>query len=159
MLAVSDIAAARAACLELEAIAQTEHHAPIGVHGSGHLRAAASVAVRTQWFRRRKPVVTDRAGKRTYMIGRGEGPCPTMLVHGGLSQASEWSLLAGRLAGHVLIPDRPGCGLSYPIDYREADYRQAATGWLLELVDGLGTRANSHWRRWHSRVVSCGRPA
>ncbi len=82
--------------------------------------------------------VTDRKGRSTYMIGRGEGPCPTVLVHGGLSQASEWALLAGRLPGHVIIPDRPGCGLSYPIDYRNVDYRSAAASWLLDLVDGIG---------------------
>ncbi len=83
--------------------------------------------------------VPDRQGRCTYLIGRGEGPCPTVLVHGGLSQASEWSLLAGRLPGHVLIPDRPGYGLSYRIDYRSvADYRQAAADWLLDLADGVG---------------------
>jgi pimeloyl-ACP methyl ester carboxylesterase len=83
--------------------------------------------------------VADREGRRTYAIDRGEGRCPTMLVHGGLSQASEWSLLAGLLPGHVIIPDRPGCGLSYPIDYRRLDYRQAAADWMLDLVDGIGS--------------------
>ncbi len=51
--------------------------------------------------------ISDREGRHTYMIDRGEGRCPTVLVHGGLSEASEWSLLAGRLPGHVIIPDRP----------------------------------------------------
>jgi len=82
--------------------------------------------------------VVDREGRSTYMISRGEGPSPTILVHGGLSQAGEWSLLAGRLPRHVIIPDRPGCGLSYKIEYRRADYRKAAAAWLLDLVDGIG---------------------
>ena len=83
--------------------------------------------------------VTDRQGRRTYLVGRGHGHPPTVLIHGGLSQAGEWSLLAGRLPGHVLIPDRPGCGLSYRIDYRTvADYRKAATDWLLDLANGIG---------------------
>ncbi|HZY65083.1 MAG TPA: alpha/beta hydrolase [Rubrobacteraceae bacterium] len=82
--------------------------------------------------------VTDQEGRSTYMIGRGQGPCPTVLVHGGLSEASEWALLAGRLPGHVIIPDRPGCGLSYPIDYRGVDYRTAAASWVLDMVDGIG---------------------
>src|SRR2546423_11966136 len=81
--------------------------------------------------------VTDQEGRRTYAIGRGESACPTVLVHGGLSQASEWSLLAGRLPGHVVVPDRPGCGLSYPIDYRKIDFRKAAAGWMLDLLDGI----------------------
>jgi pimeloyl-ACP methyl ester carboxylesterase len=83
--------------------------------------------------------VTDREGRRTYAIGRGEGACPTMLVHGGLSQGSEWSLMAGLLPGHVIIPDRPGCGLSYPIDYRKLDFRQTAADWMLDLLDGFGS--------------------
>lgn len=82
--------------------------------------------------------VADRKGRSTYMIGRGEGSCPTVLIHGGLSQASEWALLAGQLPGHVIIPDRPGCGLSYPIDYRNVDYRTAAAAWLLDLLDSIG---------------------
>jgi len=83
--------------------------------------------------------VTDRDGRRTYIVGRGEGPCPTVLIHGGLSQAGEWAPLAGLIPGHVLIPDRPGCGLSYPIDYRRVpDYREAAATWMLDLVDGTG---------------------
>lgn len=82
--------------------------------------------------------ITDRKGRFSYVIGRGDGPHPTLLIHGGLSQAGEWSLLAGRLQGHVLIPDRPGCGLSYPIDYRAVDYRAAPADWLRDLIDGIG---------------------
>jgi pimeloyl-ACP methyl ester carboxylesterase len=84
--------------------------------------------------------VTDRRGRRTYLIGRGLGPRPTVLVHGGLSEASEWSPVAGLLPGDVLIPDRPGCGLSHRIDYRKvADFRQAAVDWMRDLTDALGT--------------------
>jgi len=83
--------------------------------------------------------IADRQGRTTYVIARGEGgPCPTVLVHGGLSEASEWCLLAGLLPGRVLVPDRPGCGLSYRVDYRGTDYRGAAAEWLLDLVDGIG---------------------
>jgi len=82
--------------------------------------------------------IADSTDRRTYVIGRGSGPRPTLLIHGGLSQAGEWSVLAGRLPGHVLIPDRPGCGLSYPIDYRGIDYRAAAAEWLRDLIDGIG---------------------
>lgn len=81
---------------------------------------------------------TDPRGRRTYMIARGEGSCPTLLLHGGLSQAGEWALLAGRIPGHVLVLDRPGCGLSFPIDYRGVDYRKAAAEWLRDLVDAIG---------------------
>ncbi len=82
--------------------------------------------------------VTDHKGRTTYMITRGEDVRPTVLVHGGLSEASEWSLMAAKLAGHVVIPDRPGCGLSYPINYLGLDYRRAATDWLRDVTDAIG---------------------
>ena len=82
--------------------------------------------------------VTDRDGRRTYVIARGRGPRATALIHGGLSQAGEWFALADRIPGPVVIPDRPGCGLSYAIDYRKvADFRQAAADWLLALTEGI----------------------
>lgn len=81
--------------------------------------------------------ISDRDGRSTYLIGRGDGRHPTVLLHGGLSEASVWCLLAGRTPGRVIIPDRPGCGLSYQIDYRRLDFRKAAVDWLLDLVDGL----------------------
>jgi 2-hydroxy-6-oxonona-2,4-dienedioate hydrolase len=82
--------------------------------------------------------VRDRDGRRSYMIAHGDGPRPTVLIHGGLSQAGEWYLLAGRLERHVIVPDRPGCGLSYGVDHRRLDVRTAAADWLLDLVDGVG---------------------
>lgn len=82
--------------------------------------------------------LTDRDGRDTYLITGGGGPQPTILLHGGLSEASEWCLLAGRIPGRIIIPDRPGCGLSYRVDYRHLDYRRAAADWLLDLIDGLG---------------------
>ena len=83
---------------------------------------------------------TGRTGRRTYAVEGGSGERPTILVHGGLSHAAEWALVAGRLGGRLIIPDRPGCGLSYPIDYRGLDYRQEAADWLAEVVDGIGAR-------------------
>lgn len=82
--------------------------------------------------------VTARDGRGTYLIERGEGAHATVLVHGGLSEASEWALVAGRLPGHVIIPDRPGCGLSHAIDYRAVDFRRAAEDWMLDLLNHNG---------------------
>jgi pimeloyl-ACP methyl ester carboxylesterase len=81
--------------------------------------------------------IADPAGRETYAIVRGDGGCPTVLVHGGVG-GTEWALLAGLLKGPLVIPDRPGFGLSYPIDYRKVDIRSDASAWLLNLVDGLG---------------------
>jgi pimeloyl-ACP methyl ester carboxylesterase len=82
--------------------------------------------------------IEDRHGRTTYVIERGAGRRPTVLIHGGLSEASEWALLAGKLPGHVVIADRPGCGLSYRVDDQRVDYRQAAMEWTLDLFDGIG---------------------
>jgi len=46
--------------------------------------------------------------------------------------------LAGRLEGPLVVPDRPGFGLTYPVDYRKVDFRSEAAGWMLDLVEGLG---------------------
>lgn len=81
--------------------------------------------------------VADSDGRKTYLIARGNGPYPTLLVHGGLSEASEWCLLASGLGDHVVIPDRPGCGLSYAIDYLGVDFRKHAATWLLGVAEGI----------------------
>lgn len=77
-------------------------------------------------------------GRRTYALIRDRGTMPTVLVHGGLAEASVWAPVAGRLEGTVVIVDRPGCGLSSPIDYRGVDYRKHAADWLSGVLDGLG---------------------
>jgi len=82
--------------------------------------------------------IGDRRGRKTYAIVRGVGPSPTILVHGGLSEASQWYRVAPHLDGSVVIPDRPGCGLSYRIDYSGVPYQQAAEAWFSDFVDGLG---------------------
>lgn len=81
--------------------------------------------------------VSDPRGRATYLLSRGQGDPPTVLIHGGLSHAGEWAPLAACLGGRVIIPDRPGCGLSYPIDYRGADFRRSAADWLRDLLDGI----------------------
>ena len=82
--------------------------------------------------------IADDAGRETYAVASGDGPCPTILVHGGLSQGGEWCTVAGKLTGPVVIPDRPGCGLSYPMDYTGVDYQADAARWLRSVVDHLG---------------------
>lgn len=81
--------------------------------------------------------IPGRTGRETYAIVCGDGPRPMVLVHGGFGEASEWALLAGRLVGPLVIPDRPGYGLTYRVDYRKVDFRRDAAGWLLDLVEGL----------------------
>ena len=120
----------------------------------------ASARWRRRWHSRRSCVEFERNRlalfARRWLRGRGaagsptregekhvhdrpwQGHRPTALIDGGLSQAGEWYPLAGRIPGYVIIPDRPGCGVSYPIDYRRVDFRQAAADWMLDLADGIG---------------------
>jgi pimeloyl-ACP methyl ester carboxylesterase len=62
----------------------------------------------------------------------------TVLVHGGVGFTIEWADIAARLDGPVVIPDRPGFGLSDPHDYRQIDFRADAARWLRELTERLG---------------------
>jgi pimeloyl-ACP methyl ester carboxylesterase len=82
--------------------------------------------------------IADRVGRQSYIMRRGDGSRPTLLIHGGLSEASEWFPIAAKLPEPLVIPDRPGCGLSYRIDYRGVDYRAEAASWLQDLVEGVG---------------------
>lgn len=83
--------------------------------------------------------VANDSGDETYMVVGGEGPRTRVLVHGGLSESSHWAMLAGQLTGKVVIPDRPGYGLSHSVDYRQVDdFGAAAADWLLTVVDGIG---------------------
>lgn len=81
--------------------------------------------------------IVDREGRSVYLLSGGSDGRPLVLVHGGLSQASEWAPVAGRIRGYLITPDRPGCGLTYAIDYRGVDYRTAAADWLLDLLTGI----------------------
>jgi pimeloyl-ACP methyl ester carboxylesterase len=83
--------------------------------------------------------IPDQRGAATYVIVGGDGSPSRVLVHGGLSESTNWAPLAGRLTGRLVIPDRPGYGLSSPIDYRKVDdFFAAAADWLESVVDGLG---------------------
>ncbi len=119
--------------------------------------------------------IPDRVGRQTYALISGESACPTVLVHGGAGNTVEWADLAPKLTGRIVIPDRPGFGLTYPLDYRKVHFRADAARWLLELVDGLAVEqidlvgnsmggffaiafATTHPQRVR-RLALCGSPA
>jgi pimeloyl-ACP methyl ester carboxylesterase len=113
---------------------------PSGQHAReqfGQLRRAAFARRGYAGEGRRIP---DRAGRESYALVAGDGPRPTVLVHGGVGFTIEWAQIAARLDGPVVIPDRPGFGLSDSHDYHRADFRADAASWLLELTDGLGAQ-------------------
>lgn len=90
----------------------------------------------------------------------GEGP-PVLLVHGGGGLASGWTPLIPHLPGfRLIIPDRPGCGLTGLVDYRDVLLREHAVAFLTAVlddarVDRCSIVANSMgglWSLWLARA-------
>jgi pimeloyl-ACP methyl ester carboxylesterase len=78
---------------------------------------------------------------RVLEIGTGE---PVLFVHGSPNAGSKWAPLASKLTDfRCLILDRPGCGLSDPVDYSNIDLREFGADLLGMTLDGLGLPASS----------------
>lgn len=97
------------------------------------LFARNGFAAKSRWFQ-------EPSGRKTYALVRPGAGTTKLVIHGGMAEASVWYSMAGHLPGAVVIPDRPGHGLSDDIDYTGVDYRRAAADWMLHLVDSLGER-------------------
>jgi pimeloyl-ACP methyl ester carboxylesterase len=81
------------------------------------------------------------AGRRVHLLERGEGP-PLVMLHGTTASAGFFLPLLDELDGvRALAPDRPGHGLSDPIDLPRDRFRDAVVGWLDRLLDTLGLDA------------------
>jgi pimeloyl-ACP methyl ester carboxylesterase len=73
---------------------------------------------------------------RTQEVGSGE---PIVFVHGGLWPAVALAPLVRELAGYrCILLDRPGCGLSSPVDWRQHDLRSVVPRLMGGVVDALG---------------------
>jgi pimeloyl-ACP methyl ester carboxylesterase len=78
------------------------------------------------------------AGCRVHLLEQGGGP-PVVLLHGTGNPAGFFLPLLNDLQGlHAMAPDRPGVGLSDPIDLPRDRYRESAIAWLDGLLDALG---------------------
>ena len=69
--------------------------------------------------------------------GKGE---PVLMLHGGGSVACQMAPLMGALQNdfHLIVPDRPGCGLSDMINYNEVpSFREHAVDCIASLLDNL----------------------
>jgi pimeloyl-ACP methyl ester carboxylesterase len=77
------------------------------------------------------------AGNRVHLLEQGAGP-PVVLLHGSGNPAGFLLPLLRELHGvHAIAPDRPGVGLSDPIDLPAARYRETAVAWVARLLDTL----------------------
>ena len=70
-------------------------------------------------------------------LGTGD---PVLFIHGGNSVGASWIPLLGPLAAdhRLILPDRPGCGLTSPFNYRGVDLRQHSVDFVRALLDQLG---------------------
>jgi pimeloyl-ACP methyl ester carboxylesterase len=78
------------------------------------------------------------AGNRVHLLEEGDGR-PVVVLHGSGNPAGFLLPLLRELHGvRAIAPDRPGVGLSDPIDLPRDRYRQTAVAWLDRLLDALG---------------------
>lgn len=72
---------------------------------------------------------------RVLEVGQGE---PVLFVHGSPNAAPKWTPLVARLPDvRCLLLDRPGCGLSEPVDYTSLDLRRFAVDLIGQTLDCL----------------------
>lgn len=77
-------------------------------------------------------------GRKVHVIETGEGP-PLVLLHGSSTSALLLLPLLERLDGvRAIAVDRPGFGLSEPIDVPPERFADATVEWLDSLLDALG---------------------
>ena len=86
-----------------------------------------------------KFVTLERISTRIHVLEAGTGD-PVVILHGGAGIGAEHIPVVARLARRfqVILPDRPGHGLSDEFDYRRVDLRQANVEFVTALLDELG---------------------
>ena len=98
------------------------------------------------------------AGSRIHLLEKGDGP-PLVLLHGTTASAGFFVPLLNELDGvRSLAPDRPGHGLSDPIDLPRDRFREAVVEWLDQLLDTLdvdapallGHSGGGIWALWYA---------
>lgn len=86
----------------------------------------------------------DESGIRIHYLTAGTGP-PLLLLHGLSSTAAVWIPALDALTDRftVFVPDRPGRGLSTPVDYGDVDPRTFLVDTVSAFLDSVGIdRAN-----------------
>jgi pimeloyl-ACP methyl ester carboxylesterase len=100
----------------------------------------------------------DVDGRQVHVIEIGEGP-PLVLLHGTNTSALLLEPLLERLQGvRAIAIDRPGLGLSDPLDVPRERFADAAVQWLDGLLDALrldktalaGNSMGGTWALWYA---------
>ena len=98
------------------------------------------------------------SGRRVHLVEAGVGP-PVVLLHGGgTSSLSHLPLLAHLEGVRAINVDRPGFGLSDPVDVPRERYREGAIEFIDEVLDALelespvlaGASGGGLWALWYA---------
>lgn len=82
-------------------------------------------------------------GLRAHVLEAGAGD-PLLLVHGGNGVGAHWLPLMTRLTGwRMIVPDRPGCGLTDGFLYDGVDMRAHGAAFVAGVLDALEVEAAS----------------
>jgi pimeloyl-ACP methyl ester carboxylesterase len=105
------------------------------------LQAAALKNRRLDYSER--DVNVSSLGLRAHVIETGSGD-PLLLLHGGNGVGAHWIPLMTRLAGwRMIVPDRPGCGLTDGFLYDGVDMRVHGAAFVEGILDALDVDAAS----------------
>jgi pimeloyl-ACP methyl ester carboxylesterase len=76
---------------------------------------------------------------RVQLLEAGAGD-PVVMIHGGNGFGAHWAPVISNLAPgfRLLMPDRPGCGLTSAFSYRGVDLRRHGVEYVEGLLDALG---------------------
>jgi pimeloyl-ACP methyl ester carboxylesterase len=105
------------------------------------LQAAALKNRRLDYLER--DVIVTSLGLRAHVIESGSGE-PLLLVHGGNGVGAHWIPLMEHLVGwRMIVPDRPGCGLTDGFLYDGVDMRAHGAAFLAGILDALEVESAS----------------
>lgn len=90
-----------------------------------------------------KPRRVSVRDRQVYLVESGQGP-PLVLLHGTGNSSLFFQPLLKNLEGvKAIAPDRPGQGLSEPVELARERYRESAIKWVDELLDVLNLDTTS----------------
>lgn len=140
--------------MNIEYSAQTRAHTPVA-HSvelrQVYERVLAGSSVGSRY-------VEVGSGNQVHLLETGSGP-PVVLLHSPGGAAGFFLPLLDELKGvRALTPDRPGQGLSDPIDLPRNRFRETAVAWLDRLLDTLeldaapllGHSGGAMWALWYA---------
>lgn len=113
------------------------------------LVAETGAEIRSSW-------IESDTGTMIHALEAGEGE-PLILLHGSANSAADWvPLMKVPLNRRLIVVDRPGFGLTDPVEYHRDELRRTAVTIVTGLLDALGvdradivgSSGGSVWALW-----------